>query len=162
MIEFTIALVAVMAAMIGAMLLNRLEQAHTRAMLTARADAGELAMAPVYQRSLEEKFIADWETGGDNTRYTADDEPVLEAAAGSLAGGVAARAELDTLLSAPTNAVSQLQASPAPVNEFYLVKGSKTTAVNLSFIPAIRRLISGAPAVSVKSDAWLAWTGGIY
>lgn len=162
MIEFTIALVAIMAVIIGAILLNRIERAHTHTMITARATAGALALDLIYQSSLDAKFISDWETGGDNILYTHDDEPDLDGTAISLVGNITANAGLTEISSLPTNAITRLQSAPTPINEFYLVKGNESMAVDLSVIPGISRLISGEPSVSVESDVWLVWTGGIY
>lgn len=162
MIEFTIALVAIMAVIIGTLLLNRMEWAHTRTMTTARATAGALALDLIYQSSLDAKFISDWEAGADNIHYTPDDEPDLDGTAISLVGDIIANAGLDNVSSLPTNTITRLQSSPAPLNEFYLVKGNESMAVDLSAIPAVRHLISGEPSISVESEAWLVWTGGIY
>lgn len=162
MIEFTIALVAVMAVMIGAILLNRMEWAHTRTITAARAMAGALALDLVYQGALDAKFISDWDTGADDIRYTPDDEPELDGTAISLVGNITAQAGMDEIFPLPTNAISRLQSAPTPLNEFYLVKGSESMAVDLSVIPAVRHLLSGEPSVSVESEVWLVWTGGIY
>lgn len=162
MIEFTIALVAIMAVIIGTIMLNRMEWAQTHTMTTARATAGALALDLIYQSELDAKFIADWEPGPDNIRYTQDDEPVPDGTAMALAGDIVANAGLGEVASLPTNAITRLQSSPTPINEFYLVKGSESMAVDLSVIPAVRQLLSGEPTISVKSEAWLAWTGGIY
>lgn len=162
MIEFTIALVAIMAVIIGTIMLNRMEWAQTHTMTTARATAGALALDLIYQSSLDANFIADWEPGPDNIRYTQDDEPVPDGTAMALAGDIVANAGLGEVASLPTNAITRLQSSPTPINEFYLVKGSESMAVDLSVIPAVRQLISDEPTISVKSEAWLAWTGGIY
>jgi len=162
MIEFTIALVAIMVIIIGTILLNKMEWVHTQTMTTARATAGALALGQVYQGSLDAKFISDWEAGADNIRYTHDDEPDLDGTAVALVGGIAANAGPAGFSSLPTNAITKLQSSPTPINEFYLVKGHESRAVDLSAIPAVSRLISGEPAISVESEAWLTWTGGIY
>jgi hypothetical protein len=161
MIEFTIALVAIMAVIIGTILLNRMEWAHTRTMTKARETAGALALDSIYHGPIDAQFISDWEVGADNIRYTHDDEPDLDGTAISLVGNIVANAGLDSI-AAPTNAITRLQSSPTPLNEFYLVKGSESMAVDLSVIPGVSRLISGEPSISVESEAWLVWTGGIY
>ena len=161
MIEFTIALVATIAVVIGTTLLNRMEWAHTHTMITARATAGALALAPVYQGSLDARFISDWQTGADNISYTHDDEPIPDGTAITLTGNIIETADLDAI-TAPTNALSRLQSSHNLLSELYLVKGSESIAVYLSSIPGIGRLISGEPVISVESDVWLIWTRGIY
>ena len=162
MIEFTIALVAIMAIIIGAILLGRMEWAHTQSMTTARAMAGSLALDLVYQSPPDAKFISDWEAGADNLRYTHDDEPDIDGTAISLIGGITVHAGLEKVSPLPTNAISKLQEAPTPLNEFYPVKGQESVAVNLSGIPAVSRLFSREPSISVESEAWLVWAGGIY
>ena len=161
MIEFTIALVAIMAVVVGTILLNRLERAHTSTMTKARETAGSRALDLIYLGPIDAQFISDWQAGADNIGYTHDDEPIPDGTAISLAGNIIANSGLDRI-TPPPNAISRLQSSPDLLDEFYLVKGSESMAVDLSAIPGIGRLISGEPVISVESKAWLAWTGGIY
>lgn len=162
MIEFTIALVAIMAVVVGTILLGRMELAHTRTMTKARATAGALALDPIiYQSPLDAQFISDWQAGPDNIGYTHDDEPISDGTALTLVRDIAAHAGLDSI-AAPPNAIARLQSAPDLISEFYLVKGSANESISLSAIPGIGRLVSGEPVVSVESAAGLVWTGGIY
>lgn len=160
MIEFTIALVAIMAVVVGTILLGRMELTHTRTMTKARETAGALALDLIYRGPIDARFISDWQAGADNIAYTHDDEPIPDGTAITLVGDVAANAGLRGI-TAPPNAISRLQSFP-DISGFYLVKGSESESINLSAIPGVGRLISGEPVVSVKSEAWLVWTGGIY
>ena len=162
MIEFTIALVAILAVIAGTLLLNKMEWTHTRTMTAARATAGALALDIVYQGALDAKFISDWDPGADKVRYTHDDEAILDGTAISLVDNIIANAGLDAVSPLPPNAITRLQTSPTPLNEFYLVKGGENMAVDLTAIPAVRHLISGEPSITVESEAWLTWTEGIY
>ena len=162
MIEFTIALVAIMAVFIGTIILNRLESARVSTMTKARGNAGALALdGGIYRGAIDAQFISDWQAGADNSTYTHDDEPIPDATAIALVGNITANSGLGSI-AAPTNSLSRLAASHYLLSELYLVKGSESKAVDLSDIPGTGRLISGEPVVSVKSEAWLAWTGGIY
>ena len=160
MIEFTIALVAIMAVVAGTILLGRMEQAHTHTMTIARATAGSLALDLIYLGPINAQFISDWQAGADNIGYTHDDEPIPDGTAISLVGDVTAHSGLDGI-AAPPNAISRLQSFP-DISQYYLVKGSDSALIDLSAIPGVGRLISGEPVISVQSDAWLVWTGGIY
>jgi len=160
MIEFTIALVAIMAVAVGTILLGRMELAHTRTMAKARETAGAHALDLNYLGPIDARFISDWQAGADNIGYTHDDEPIPDGTAISLLGDITANADLDTI-TPPPNAISRLQAFP-DISGVYLVKGSENESVSLSAMPGARRLFSGEPAVSIKSEAWLVWTGGIY
>lgn len=161
MIEFTIALVAIMAVAVGMILLGRMELAHTRTMTKARATAGALALDPlIYQSPLDAKFISDWQAGADNIGYTHDDEPIPDGTALSLVGDIYTKSGLAGI-PAPPNAISRLQSFP-DISQFYLVEGRESMAIDLSAIPGVGRLISGEPVISVESKVWLTWTGGIY
>lgn len=162
LVEFIVAIVAMIALVIGASVLNRIEWSHTQTMTKAREAAGEQALGLIYQGPLDVRFISDWETGGDGIRYTHDDEAVVDGAAPALIANLVANAELEGEYSIPTNSISRLDSAPTPVTEFYLVKGKESMTVDLSAIPAFGRLISGAPEISVESQAWLVWAGGIY
>jgi len=160
MIEFTIALVAIMAVVIGTILLGRMELVHTRTMTKARETAGLLALDPIYRGPIDAQFISDWQAGVDNVGYTHDDEPIPDGTAITLVGDITANSGLDGIAPTP-NAISRLQSFP-DISEFYLVKGSESESVCLCAIPGIGRLISGEPVISVESKSWLVWTGGIY
>jgi hypothetical protein len=156
MIEFTVALIAIMAVIVGMILLNKMICTHTDTMITARAEAGALALDLVCQNSLDTKFILDWEAGADRTRYTHDDEPVLDGTAGSLIGDIVAYADMEGVTFMPSNLFVQATSDYYPL----LVKGEESVAVDLSVIPAAERLITGEPTISVESKAWLPWIGG--
>ena len=161
MIEFTIALVAIMAVAVGTILLGRMELAQTRTMTKARESAGALALLPVSPPlPIDAQFIADWQAGADSVGYTPDDDLIPDGTAISLIGDITSHSGLDRI-AAPPNAISGLQSFP-DITGFYLVKGSESEPVSLGCIPGIGRLITGEPVISVNSEAWLAWTGGIY
>lgn len=162
MIEFTIAVVAVLAVAAGLLLLNRLALARTNTMLTARGQAGALALSALYQGTLDSDFIADWQTGPDGATYTADDQPLSDLSALTLVDALVANAGQMPPGPLATNALARLSASPDPINEFYLVKGRESLSVDLTDIPAIGNLISGEPEIAVESEAWLPWSEGIY
>lgn len=163
LIEFTVALVAIMVVVVGTLLLNKIELAHTWTMTSARATAGELALGLIYRGSIDARFIADWQPGADNIRYTHDDEADLDAAAITLVGDITANAGLDDIPSSlATNAITRLSSSPTPLSEFYLVKGSESKAIALGDIPGFCHLISSEQTLSVESEAYLVWAEGIY
>jgi hypothetical protein len=160
MVEFTVALVAILAVAVGTILLNKMELAHISSMADARATAGAQALDVIYYVPMGAQFIADWEAGADDTAYTSDDEPIPDGTAIAMIGNITANADLDTI-TAPTNAISRLRSLP-DIGEFYLVKGSESSEIVLHSIPGVQRLFSREHAITVGSDAWLVWTGGIY
>ncbi len=161
MIEFTIALVAIMAVIVGMVLLNRMEWAHIHTMTKARETAGTRALNPLYLGPLGARFISDWQAGADNVGYTHDDLPIPDGTAPTLVAGITTNSGLGSI-TAPPNSISRLQMSPDQLSELYLVNGIESMPVDLSAIPGSGRLISGEPVISVESAAWLVWAGGIY
>ena len=162
MVEFTIAIVAIMAVVAGIVALNRLTFSHTNSMTAARAAAGELALSPVYWSSGDASFIGDWQTGADERRYTRDDEPMADFSSALLAhtiAGYSAPAGFETL---PTNAVTRVLDSAVPIQEFYLVAGENEVAAHLGDIPAVSALFTREPTITVGSRVYLAWAEGIY
>lgn len=160
MIEFTIALVAIMAVFIGMIILNKMESARVSTMIKARGTAGARALDPIYHGAIDAQFISDWQAGADNSAYTHDDQPIPDGTAIALVGNITANSGLGSI-AAPSNNLSKLQSFP-DISAFYLIKGSESEAVDLQGIPGARRLFGDEHAVSVRSDAWLAWAGGIY
>jgi len=161
LVEFTIALVAVLAVAAGMLALNRLEWARLSAMTAARGNAGDLALASAYLSAVDASFILDWQTGADGKRYTPDDQTTSDLAAISLIGELASHADAGGLAALPGNAISRLGAAADPIDQFYLVKGSANAAVDLSDIPAINGLLTGETGIDVEENVWLTWTGGI-
>ena len=160
MVEFTVALVAILAVAIGAILLNRMQLARIASMAQARAEAGAMAMDSVYHIPMGAQFISDWEPGADAARYTGDDEPLPDGTAIAMIDNITATADLDAF-AAPTNAITRLQSS-VDIGDFYLVQGSDSEEIALHEIPGVMRLFTREHSVSVESEAWLVWSGGIY
>lgn len=161
MIEFTVALIAILAVVVGMLMLNRIETAHTGTMLQSRADAGALALDVIYRGSVDAQFISDWDPAGDDIRYTHDDEAGMDPNAASQIATLVADADFATVENLPMNALVRIGSSPSPI-ELFMVEGSQETTVDLADIPAVEHLFTGAPNITVKSEAWLTWTEGIY
>ncbi|MFA7159133.1 MAG: hypothetical protein WC299_07485 [Kiritimatiellia bacterium] len=160
MVEFTVALVAILAVAIGSILLNRMQLARIASMAQARAEAGAMAMDSVYHIPMGAQFISDWEPGADAARYTGDDEPLPDGTAIAMIDNMTATADLNAF-AAPTNAITRLQSS-VDIGDFYLVQGSDSEEIALHEIPGVMRLFTREHSVSVESEAWLVWSGGIY
>lgn len=162
MVEFTIAIVAVMAVVAGIVALNRLTFSHTNSMTTARASAGQLALSPAYWSPGEANFIGDWQAGADGRRYTRDDEPLADFSSALLAHNIAGYSSPAGFETLPTNAVTRVLDSAVPLQEFYLVAGENEVGAYLGDIPAVSSLITREPTITVGSRVYLAWAEGIY
>lgn len=162
LIEFTVAIAAIMSVVIGLMLLNRIESASLDTITAARGKAGDLCLSLIYQGAPDAQFISDWQAGPDDAGYTHDDEAKPDLLAPALIDTIAGNAEMGGPASLATNAVSRLDSAPDPISEFYLVKGSESREINLSDIPAARSLFTREETFRLESDVWLTWTEGIY
>ena len=134
--------------------------ANRRKMQNA-ADAGALALNLIYSGSVDAQFISDWDPAGDSIRYTHDDEPVIDLNAIPLIQKIIPR-DIFYGIENLTNALVNISSSPSPINELFLVEGSQEMTVDLADLPAVEHLFTGAACVTVKSEAWLTWTEGIY
>ncbi|MFH1476099.1 MAG: TadE/TadG family type IV pilus assembly protein [Verrucomicrobiota bacterium] len=160
MVEFMVGLVIVLVLLAGLIQIGQLTHAHTRTMMTARAQAGQLAMSvtpPVSEIAL---LISDWVPGADLRRHTHDDMVLVTSNAVTLPGELVGQAHLERVTNAPANALTALAASPNAAGDFFLVKSEASEWV--SIMPIIRRLVYAHPTLEVKGDAWLVWTKGIY
>lgn len=171
LVEFTVALVAIIAIVVGTIVLARIEQMHTATMLKAREKAGALALDVMYLGALDARFISDWQVGNDNITYTPDDTvtpdgtalgTIRDIFANSGLGSISPPPEEASRLVTPPNGVSRLAASANPIMEFYLVKGNERQSIDLSCVPAFNRLITTEPVINVESEAWLTWARGLY
>ncbi|MBN1669997.1 MAG: hypothetical protein JXR37_03125 [Kiritimatiellae bacterium] len=162
MIEFVVAIVAIVVLFAGLLQICRLCALHTETMTESRAEAGAYAMSDTYV--LEGRgpdYIQDWKRGADRKRYSRDDRSspadpsrvAKEIVAHAHPGDLAARLGM--------NEISALRASKYPVNEYMLVRGyGSRSAIDL--VPVIRRLVYADDSVDVECETWLAWTRGIY
>ncbi|MBU0714407.1 MAG: pilus assembly protein [Verrucomicrobia bacterium] len=160
MVEFMVGLVVVLVLLAGLIQIGQLTHAHTRTMIAARAQAGQLAMASTRPVSETASLISDWVLGVDLRRHTHDDMAMVTSNAVTLPGELVGQAHLEQVPNAPVSALSTLRDSPNPAGDFFLVKGEASESVNI--LPIIRRLVYAHSTLEVESDAWLVWTKGIY
>jgi hypothetical protein len=163
MVEFIVALAAVLTLAAGLLQLTALMLAHTRSMEKARREAGIAAVGPISPLS-DPDFIKDWEPGTDTVPYSSDDEMVRSGAASmfetlfversSTAGGWTHVAR------SPSDRVSPLRTTLAPSAGFGMVDGSYGETVPL--MRAVRSLLYDAPSIRVESTVWMTFCGGLY
>ena len=159
MVEFMIGLVVMLVLLAGLIQIGQLTHAHTRTMIAARAQAGQLAMADGRPDSAA-LLISDWVPGHDLRRHTHDDMALATSNAAALPGELVGQAHLERVPDAPVNALSTLRDSPNPAGDFFLVKGEASESVPI--LPIIRRLVYAHSTLEVESEAWLVRTEGIY
>lgn len=159
MVEFVVALVAIIVLVAGLLQFGRLSAAHTATMSEARREAGAYAIIPAQIFSSPD-YILDRTVGPDGYAYSKDDSHT-DALPGNLYNQLIGYADPDMLSARlPGNAVSSLYGQPFPQLEFGLTYGSDTEDVPL--LPVIRNLVYNATSIEVKSEVWMVWTHGIY
>lgn len=157
MVELVVGMVALLVIFSALLLVARLGDRHTHAMIEARAEAGQYAMSDIYMlESPGPQFIYDWDEGPDGRRHSADDRP--QSADPTLAATVLVNPskprEIELLV--PGNQVSALS-SGSLLSGMHLVHGlERTEELPLSALE--QHLIYGAESVRVEANVWLSWT----
>ena len=159
-VEFAIALIAVIALLAGLIQIGQLAHARMRTIGDARAEAGRRALNNLFQGAYDARMICEWTPGPDTRAHTYDDLPESCNNAVVLPGGLVANAALERVPGAPANPLATLAESPNPAGSLFLVKGKAFEPVDI--LPAIRRLVFKPPSLDVESEAWLVWAEGIY
>jgi hypothetical protein len=163
MVEFIVALVAVLTLAVGLLQLTSLMVAHTRSMERARREAGIAAVYPIAPISAPD-FIRDWEPGTDTVPYSSDDEMVRSGAASMFETIFVERASTGGgwthVARSASDRVTPLRTTLAPSAGFGMVDGSHGETVPL--MPAVRSLLYDAPSIRVESTVWMTYCGGIY
>ena len=163
MIEFIVALVAVVALAAGLLQIASLGRAHTEAMVDARREAAARALSPMSYLS-DASYIEDWNEGPDGSRYTTDDE-MAEDEGLSFQNIVVDRASPDdegwtVYNGVPQNPFSSLRGAGNPSSVFGLTMGEADETVSL--LPAVQHLLYGADSLNVRCEVWLTRMEDIY
>lgn len=163
LVEMTVALVGILAIFAGLLTIAHLGSARSTAMLQARYEAGQYALAPVQlSEAPSPMFIHDWNPGTDRRRHSADDQAQI--ADPSVAVGVLMQpshpAFGDTLETfVPGNNVSALDRTSF-MDSIGLVH-ARATSNNVSLLPAVQHLIYGAESIRIDADVTMTWSRGI-
>jgi len=159
LVEFVVALVAILVLFAGLVQIGLLTSTRTQTMIDARQEAGQNAIAPLSVSPVPD-YIENWQAGSDTRQYSADDV-FTTANAADFSGQLVAYGHPEDLHSwVPANAVSPLYQNPNPVSLFGLVSGDASETVQL--LPAVTHLIYAADSINIYSEVWLGWSQGIY
>ena len=161
MVEFTVALVVIMVLLAGLIQVCQLGNAHTQTMITARREAGNLAISDTYVAPPQVRYIFDWISGADGKRYTADDYPFTSTNVTEATQTIIDVAHPDEIASyIPENVFSSMGGLLSALDAFSFVRGYDSDSV--STFPVVRNLIYRGASISVESEVWLTWTEGLY
>ncbi len=158
LVEFAVALIAVMVLLAGLIQIGQLSRARTATLIAARRNAAVLALGASAPPAGAVPVISSWMPGPDGRRYTHDDFAVGASNAMALPRLLAGMARLGSVPQAPPNAISRMAASGAA--EFGLVRGDAADTVPT--LPVIRNLVYPRPEIELESEVWLTWTEGLY
>jgi hypothetical protein len=163
MIEFVIALVAIMAVCAGMLQLGSLTKTQTDVLFEARRDAARNMFSPALPAG-DPEYIRFWENGPDGKPLTADDT-TTRASGSEFASKVVGRAVADpshwpVIEEAPDDAFLSLQGNAMPAREFGLIGARKSRSVDL--LPAVQHLLYAADSLDVEAKVWMTWTRGMY
>jgi len=166
MIEFAAGLLVLMLLIISFIHVSKLSLSSLGIHGEIRADAGMEAMQSTLAVSPE--AISDWESGKDETRFTADDERQKnQPAAASIIGAVvshSAQAEADwqhvSEMSVLPFSMVTLEQSPNLTTLMGAVHQSKTDRVNVDAF--IRHFVYNKETVAIKEEIWMPLMGGLY
>ena len=160
-LELVIGLVALMAVTMGLILIGQLGRAHTQAMIDARAEAGDRALASQYVSAAPGPvFLYDWTAGPDDRTHSRDDRPVY-AFGEVLRDDLVTHAKPEDLEAAlPDNLLSDIRNGASALESFNLVHGHEESDP-VPLLPVVRRLFYNAESIEMEADAWLGWGSGI-
>jgi hypothetical protein len=166
MIEFAAGLLVLLLLIIGFIHVSKLAMTSLDIHGEIRADAGMNAMQSAL--AVSPAAISDWQSGKDETRFTADDEAQKNApASASIIGAIVShsvQAEGDwqrvSEKSVLPFSMATLSQSPNLVVLMGAVYESKTDRVEVD--PFIRNFVYNKETVSVKEEIWMPLMGGLY
>ena len=158
MIEFVVALIAVMVLAAGLVQIGLLSKAHTDVMTEARTEAGEHAVTPVVGGTAPD-YIEEWENGPDDVSYSADDESTDGDSRDIVLRMVGRARPSDLYEQIGDNPVSDLFYDPSTLMSC-LVNGHSEK--NVALLPVIKDMAYADDSIDVKSDVWMVKLGEIY
>jgi hypothetical protein len=166
MIEFAAGLLVLLLIIIGFIHVSRLALSSLGIHGEIRAEAGMTAMQSTL--AVTPEAISDWESGKDETRFTADDEtqknqPASASIIGSLVShSVKTEADWQQVSDKSVLPFSMVKLSQSPnlVILMGAVHQSQTDRVKVD--PFIRNFAYNKEEVAVKEEIWMPLMGGLY
>ena len=165
MVEFVIAIVGVLVAAAGILLLAELHRADTDTAVEATAEAIDDSMGSAIASSFTP--VDDWREGRDAMRHTKDDRP----GPGSFSG-VRARVARRTAPDGDWSGLARLDGSGARCVDIRQFSDGAMTPppsvppgrqpATVEPLPVLRRLLGLPDAMTLRNETWMPSTGGLY
>ncbi len=160
-VEFVVAMVAILAVVTGVIVIGRLQLAHTQSMIEARYEVANSVLAPQAMLSYDATWLHGWNYGADERAYTADDTPIYSLVTRDIALNVANNSMLDTLNDLPANRISAFEESADYSYFLPMVKGSRHITVDLSDIPFLREFFGFSRNIGLKTELYMTYSGNL-
>jgi hypothetical protein len=160
-VEFMVAIIAVLAVMAGIIFIGRLQLAHTQTMIDARYEVANSLLSPQSMMSYDATWLHGWNYGNDDRPYTADDTPIYSFVAKDVAANIAENSMLQTLPQVPQNRISAFLQSSTYSDFLPMVKGERLVTVDFSDIPFLGNFFGFSQSISVKTKLYMTWGGSL-
>lgn len=158
-VEFVVAIVAVIVLVAAMVQIGTLSKIHTDVMAEAREEAGKHAVESLVAGSEAPDYVGSVQNGPDGVNYSADDQasPGNTFDLQSRIVDYAHPGELNDAVG--DNMVTEVAASPNLAMDGF-VNGHSSKTVQL--LPVIQELVSASSSIEVKSDVWMVRLGDIH
>lgn len=165
-VEFVVGLLLMLIVLAGIIHVCRMGRTSLFLHAVLRGDAGKEAMSQIAASS--PAYIADWQEGADGIRYTADDQPVrnaamLPATLDLLTRDSVKNADDWSLIADDTRlpvSMFSLYATPIMATTVGFVHSKETLHVPVDFV--IRQLVYDKDEVAIQEEVWMPLMGGLY
>ena len=149
-VEFVVALVAVMVLFAGLLQIGLFSRLHTDAMMEARKDAAERAVSP-FAGAMSADFIAAWQDGDDEISYSKDDDAVLGQLNHFSSHIVQYAHPVELEDKRGVNLISTMSAQPSLILSA-LERGVAERTMDV--LPVIRNMVYGDDSIEVECEVY--------
>ena len=156
-VEFIVAIIAVIVLVAGMIQLGLLQKAHTDVMIEARENAGKHAITPVEGDETPD-YVGSWTNGSDKVNYSADDEATDgDTADVQTIVNCANPDELENMVG--DNLIKSTYDDTAQLMDGF-VNGHSSS--NVTLLSAVQSMWANTNSIEVKSDVWMISLGDVY
>ena len=156
--EFLIALVALIILFAAVVQIAIYDSVHTNAMSKARSQAGASSLNPVIGDK-QPNYISRWTEGPDKVNYSVDDG-MVKGQINDFKQGILSNASPDTLrVKVGRNAISSLQDDPNRLLSDF-ARGHDTETMDV--MPILQYALGAPEEIAITCEVWMVTSGRIY